>query len=200
MAQFENITKTGILSAQNELVEFGLSENLWQGINGYSSSNGIYTINSAVSTSGWGSGFSLKDHIFPYGTYYRVSMDVKVPSAHRIQIDINNKTPSTITAWSGNDNDIVGQRTGTSFNIPADVWTTITWGSINLNPNNTTHSDLYVYDNVGLITSGDSATVQWQMKNPKYQLGFITSATEGIFNKASFTKSGNIYANDFYEI
>lgn len=198
MAQFENITKTGILSAQNELIEFGLSENLWQGINSYSPSNGIYTINSAVSTSTWGTGFSLKDHIFPYGTYYKVSMDVKVPSAHTIQIDINNKVPSGVT-WAGNDHDITSQRTATTFVIPANTWTTITWGGVNLSTANTGQWDLTVYDSVGLRTNGDSATVQWQMKNPKYQLGFMTSTAEGMFDKASFTKSGRIYADQFYE-
>lgn len=198
MAQFENITKTGILSTQNDFIEFELSDNLWQGINNYSPSNGIYTINSAVSTSTWGTGFSLKDHIFPYGTYYRVSMDVNVPSAHIIQVDINNKVPNGVN-WSGNDHDITSQRTPTTFNIPANTWTTITWGGVNLSTANTGHWDLTVYDGVGLRTNNDSATVQWQMRNPKFQLGFMTSTAEGTFDKASFTKTGRVYANNFYE-
>ena len=196
-----NINKKGILTAEDQIIEFGLSNLTFKGFNNYISgsytlSNGIYTINSPVVSSNWGSGVHLKDHILPYGTYYRVTIEVKVPSAHTLVIDINNKVPNGVS-WSGNDHDV--QRTATTFNIPANTWTIITWGSANLSTSNTGYWDLAVYDGIGLKTSGDSAAISWQIQNPKYQLGSIINTTEGIFNKASITKTGHIYANEFYE-
>ena len=145
-------------------------------------SSGQYTIVSPVSTSSWGTGFNITNGfvIVPYGAIYRVIMEVYVPTNHNIIVDINNSVPSGATIQGGNDND--ANRTGTLFTIPATTWTTITWGSQNLHEKNTTKADISVYDGIGLVTTADTASVTWNIRNPRIFIGYNTRTAPGISN------------------
>ena len=193
--------KTGIVST-GSVIESGMLSgyNYISGakFNNYNSgsitgpTDSKYTIVSAVTSSTWGAGFSIPNIILPYGCVYRVSMEVYVPTAHGIQIDINNSVPSGITIQGGNDNDNGSLRTGTYFSIPANTWTTITWGSTNSHANNTQHVDISVYDGIGLRTDSDTAAITWYMRNPRFYVGFNTKDTTGV-------ASNIIYTSDIYE-
>lgn len=184
-----------------ELIEADLSTaNFFPGFQNYNSgsfsfdsSSNKYNIVSAVTTSTWGSGVSLisnKIHV-PYKMVYRVILDVYVPTAHSIQIDINN-SPASGTIQGGNDND--ANRTETLFNIPAGTWTTISWGSQNIHANNTNGVDIIVYDGIGLKTSGDSASITWNIRNPRVYIGYSPA-----FTNVSMSPT-NIKSNYFMEI
>lgn len=179
---------------------FNGSQNFFGGFSNYNSgsytvSNGEYTITSPVTSSSWGSGVSLNNGyiIVPYGCDYRASIDVLVPTAHTIVIDHNNSVPSGITVWSGNDNDNTSKRTRSTFSIPANTWTTITWGSNNSHASNTNKVDISIYDGIGLVTSADTATVTWKIKNPRVYIGYVGENLKRITSTA-------IYSNNFYEI
>lgn len=158
-------------------------------------SSNQYTVTSPVNTSTWGSQITLTNNakiVVPYGCIYRVMLDVQVPTQHTIVIDINNRAASG-TNWSGNDNDLSSQRTATTFTIPANTWTTITWGSANMHASNTNKEDIYVYDSIGLRNSSDTAATTWYIKNPRVYLGF------NLQEKASISES-TMNATQFYEI
>lgn len=154
--------------------------------------DGKYTITSSVTSSTWGAGFYIGENkiLVPYGCMYRVMLEVYVPTAHGIQVDINNSVPSGVTIQGGNDND--NGRTGTYFDIPANTWTTITWGSTNSHTNNTQHVDIAVYDGIGLKTASDTESTTWYMRNPRFYIGFNTKDTTGI-------ASNTIYTSNIYE-
>lgn len=185
-----NIIESGMLSGYNYLSGATFKNYNSGTITG--PTNGKYTIVSAVTSSTWGAGFNLPNIILPYGCTYRVSMEVYIPTAHGIQVDINNSVPSGVTIQGGNDNDNGSLRTGTGFSIPATTWTTITWGSINSNEKNTQHVDISVYDGIGLKTASDTAAITWYMRNPRFYIGFNTKDTTGI-------ASNTIYTSDIYE-
>ena len=158
-------------------------------------SSNQYTISSPVSSSSWGSQICIPNDgkvKIPYGCLYRISMEVQVPTAHNIVIDINNRA-SGGTNWAGNDNDLTSTRTATTFSIPANTWTTITWGSSNAHASNTNHEDILVYDYIGLVNSSDSAATTWYIRNPKINLG------RNIYTNAGVSKDTN-RATQFYEI
>ena len=190
-----SISKTGIFFHQNFIENQAGYQNIkfTNGASTVSYNNGIYTVTSPVSTSTWGAAFSITRNsvIVPYGANYRIELEVNVPTAHDIQIDINN-IPRTDAAWAGNDNDLVSKRTGTGFSIPANTWTKITWGSINEHANNTNKDDLLVYDGIGLKTSNDTAAVIWQFRNYKAKI---------YFNENTIASIGKTIANsnNFYE-
>ena len=171
------ITKRGIVS-NSSIQEKGLSStNLFPGFSyynsgsySYNSSENKYTIVSAVTSSTWGSGVNLttgKIHV-PYKMIYRVILDVYVSTAHTVVIDINNY-PESGTIQGGNDNDT--NRTNTTFNIGANTWTTITFGSQNIHPNNMNGTDIIVYDGIGLRTANDASSVTWYIRNPRVYVG-----------------------------
>ena len=199
-----NITKQGLWISLSDFIENGSSGfNNFQktGFSNYNSgtftvANGIYTVTSPVSTSPWGSGIYITNGkiLVPYNCIYRVKIEVNVPTAHRIQVDINNSVPSGVTIQGGNDNDLGSARTTTSWNIPANTWTTIEWGSKNAHASNTTGVDISVYDGIGLITSADSAAVVWQIRNPQIYIAYNDK------DKVGVDKAGFVYSNYFYEI
>ena len=195
--------KTGIVET-NKITENGMGTYNFLSLgkfDNYSSgtitgpSNGKYTVTSPSGANAtWGAGFSITNGqiIVPYGCIYRIKMEVFVPTAHGIQIDINNTVPSGVTIQGGNDNDNGNLRTSTYFSIPANTWTEITWGSINTNEKNTHHVDISVYDGIGLKTNADTAAVTWYMRNPRAYIGFNTKDTTGV-------ASNTIYTSNIYE-
>lgn len=157
----------------------------------YTKDGTIFTITSAVTSSTWGSGISVPQQIIvvPYGLSYRISFEANISTAHNIQIDINNLCGSV----SGNDHDT--GRTATTFSIPANTWTTVTWGSSNLNTTqNPDQLDIIVYDGIGLKTSEDSTAITWIIRNPK----FIVYKND--LSIASIEKNNIVHSNIFYEI
>ena len=189
-----SITKTGLWTSSNFQENYGNWTTITS-FNNYNSGSysglGTFTINSAVTSSSWGSGVSIPTGpiVVPYGYSYRITFDANVSSAHTITIDINN----TCGSVSGNDHDT--GRTATSFSIPASTWTTVTWGSSNLNTSqNPDQLDIVVYDGIGLNTANDSATISWTMRNPK----FIIYKNE--LTVASIGKDGTTHSNIFYEL
>lgn len=199
-----NITKQGLWISLSDFIENGSGGfNNFQktGFSNYNSgtftaANGVYTITSAVTTSTWGSGVFITNGkiLVPYNCIYRVKMEVNVPTAHGIQVDINNSVPSGVTIQGGNDNDLTSARTTTAWNIPANTWTTIEWGSKNAHASNTTGADISVYDSIGLVTSVDSAATIWQIRNPQIYISYNDK------DKAGVDKAGFVYSNMFYEI
>lgn len=136
----------------------------------WDATNKVYNITSAVTSSAYGSGISIPRVLtVPYGATYRVSFQVYVPTAHSFQIDINNVVESG-TAWNGNDNDNSSARTAVKFTVEANTWTTITFGSINNRDLNVNKIGIIPYDGIGLVTSGDTGPVTWQMRNLKLSL------------------------------
>lgn len=184
----ESIIESGMLSGYNYIsgATFG---NYYTGtITG--PTDGKYTIVSpAGSNATWGCGFAIPYITVPYGCTYRISMEVYVPTAHNITIDINNTVPSGVTIQGGNDNDNGSLRTGTTFSIPANTWTTIRWGSTNSHTNNTQHVDIAVYDGIGLKTASDTEATTWYMRNPRFYVGFNTKDTTGVASNTIYTSS-----------
>lgn len=128
-----------------------------------------YTITSPVTTSSLGSGFNLRYGTYPvpYGSAYRVSAEVWVPSAHNIVIDYNNSP----NLGAGNDNDNTSKRLANTFSIPANKWTKIVWGTENSRDINTNKVAIYPYDGVGLYTANDTASIVWKIRNIKFEIG-----------------------------
>lgn len=188
------ITENGTLQGYNFL-SAGKFDN-YSGGSITGPSNNQYTITSpGGANASWGAGFSIRNGqiIVPYGCLYRISVEVYVPTAHGIQIDINNTVPSGVTIQGGNDNDNSTLRTSTYFSISANTWTTITWGSVNTNSKNTQHVDISVYDGIGLRTNADTSVTTWYMRNPRAYIGYNEKNLFGI-------DTGNIYSNSIIEI
>lgn len=190
-----SINKNGQLDT-SLLIENGYGLQNIQFTNGESTvtyNNGIYTVVSKVTSSNWGSTFSILRNsvIVPYNASYRIELEVNISTAHNIVIDINN-APCTVATWSGNDNDLTTSRTGTVTSIPANTWTKIMWGSTNAHASNTTQDLLAVYDGIGLYTANDSSSITWQFRNPKAKI---------YFNEKTLASIGQNYinSNNFYE-
>lgn len=134
----------------------------------YDISTNTYTITSPVTSSSWGAGVHLKDPqiTVPWGSSYRCSFEVLVPTAHNIQIDYNNYLSDNTN--TGNDND--SGRITTYFSIPANTWTKIVIGATNANSANVGKASLIVYDGIGLQTDKDSASVTWYIRNVKSEI------------------------------
>jgi len=121
----------------------------------------------------WGSGFAFpadasRRAVIPYGAEYRCSVDVLLPVDGRIVVDMNNYA-EVGTSWAGNDNDNSNRRTATAFNVKANVWTRISWGSENTRDANAGKQAIYVNDSVGLLPQ--SAAVTWHYRGLKVELG-----------------------------
>lgn len=147
-----------------------------------------YKITSRISSSIWGVGIAIPHKIFEvkFGETYRVSMEVYVPTEHKLRIDVNNEDLYSIN-YNGNDNDNYSTRLSTQFTIPANTWTPVCWGTSNndieKNPNKLA---LYPYDGAGILTTDDTEQTVWYIRN------FTISVDK---NVASPT-----FANNFYEI
>ena len=121
----------------------------------------------------WGSGFAFPSDaahcaVIPYGAEYRCSVDVLLPVDGRIVVDMNNYAKSG-TGWTGNDNDNTNKRTSNAFNVKANVWTRLSWGSENTSDANTGKQTIYINDYVGLLPQ--SAAVTWHYRGLKVELG-----------------------------
>lgn len=121
----------------------------------------------------WGSGFAFPSDyahraVIPYGAEYRCSVDVLLPVDGRIVVDMDTYVESG-TSWTGNDNDNMSKRTPTIFNVKANVWTRLSWGSENTSDANTGKQTIYVNDSVGLLPQ--SSAVTWHYRGLKVELG-----------------------------
>ena len=191
-----SIAKTGVWTSHIFQENYGeyFPLRLFNGYNGGNcskTSDNLYTITSPVSSSTWGTGLNIQQNslLIPYGYTYRISFEVNIPTTHNIRIDINNLCGNV----SGNDHD--ASRTAIDFSISANIWTTIIWGSSNLNTTqNPDQLELNVYDGIGLVTTNDTASTVWTVRNPK----IIIYKDE--LNIASIGKNGITHSNNFYEI
>lgn len=131
-----------------------------------------YTITSPVSSdTDWGTGIKFNNKAkIPYGKTYRVSVEVYLPADGHIVVDFNNSLASGSIA-GGNDNDNGSARTNSRFNVKANTWTKLVWGSANTHSNNTNKVDILIWDGIGLITANNSGNTIWYLKNPKIELG-----------------------------
>lgn len=121
----------------------------------------------------WGSGFAFPSDdahhaVIPYGAEYRCSVDVLLPVDGRIVVDMNTYAKGG-TGWTGNDNDNTSKRTANAFNVKANVWTRLSWGSENTSDANTGKQAIYVIDSVGLLPQ--SSAVTWHYRGLKVELG-----------------------------
>lgn len=196
-----NLSKNGNVEVTNQVVENGCMQGSELKLVSYNNgsitgpTDGQYTIKSPIVPSSWGCGFYIAEYrvMVPYGYIYRVEMEIYVPTAHDIQIDVNNSVQSGYSAWNGNDNDNAGLRTPVYFSIPAKTWTKLRWGSSNTSEKNTNHVDIYVYDGIGLVTSSDTESpTTWYMRNPKVYVGTNERTLFG-FNRE------DIYSNSIIE-
>ena len=128
-----------------------------------------------TASTNWGSGFAFPADaslhaVIPYGAEYRCSVDVLLPVDGRIVVDMNTFA-EVGTSWSGNDNDNINRRTANvpAFDVRANVWTRISWGSENTNAANTGKQAIYVNDTVGLLPQ--SSAVTWHYRGLKVELG-----------------------------
>lgn len=192
-----SIQKTGVITTplfvENEHIEqsFPGFNNYYSGTYTYSSTDKKYTVTSPSGSNSWGHGVQLQGIYLPYGVWYRVSMEVYVPTQHSVQVDVNNYAVG-VSSWAGNDNDVVGSRSYSLGTIPANTWKEISWKACNKNANNTSQVDLCVYDGLGLVTTNDTASTEWYIRNPKIEFFYASNNKFGISNNA-------IYANEFIE-
>lgn len=175
-------TQTGLNNAinnidigGNNLIRLGgLAKNTATDMS-YDKTTDTYTIVSPVGSSSWGYGVCVlydNNHqvLVPYGRRYILSFEIKVPQALSINIDVNCYATSG-SNWSENDNDNVGQRKLSSYNIPANTWTRVWVSWENSNSNNTNKVDLFDNSAIGLVTSNCSSPVTWQIRRVKAELG-----------------------------
>ena len=147
-------------------------------LSAYDSSFNGYTITSPKGSGTWGNGFKITGGRFavPYGEYYRVSMEVWVPTEKAFAIDFNNDI-SGGGAWNGNDNDDDGYRFVSPSNhiLPANTWTKVSWGTRNTHSKNTNKVPIYPYDGFGIVTTNDTSSTTWKIRNFKIEYGNETS-------------------------
>lgn len=72
-------------------------------------SGNVWSITSPIGSSGWGTGVNISYFEVPYECWYEVSVELNIPTAHSIQVDVNN-APINGSAWNGNDNDNISNR------------------------------------------------------------------------------------------
>ena len=192
-----SIQKTGIVTTplfvENEHIEqlFPGFNNYNSGTYTYSSTDKKYKIISPSGSNSWGRGVQLKSVYLPYGMWYKISMEVYVPTQHNLQVDVNNYAVG-VSSWAGNDNDAVGSRSYSIGTVPANTWKEISWKACNKNTKNTSQVDIGVYDGLGLVTTNDTASTEWYIRNPKIEFFYDLNNKFGISNNA-------IYANEFIE-
>lgn len=165
-----------------------------------------YTITSPVSSNTeCGTGIKFNNNAkIPYGKTYRVSVEVYLPADGRIVVDFNN-APASGTITNGDDNDNESERTNNSFDVTANTWTKLVWGSANTHPYNANKKvDILIYDGIGLITANNSENTIWYLKNPKIELGNKATdwtpapedVDEGINNAQSSADKANTNASN----
>ena len=172
------LKKTGQLSvynvAENQKNMFSIkniSATQWD------NENNQYISTSPVNSSTYGvEGFTMNNVFVPYGFKYIISVEVYIPTAHRLSLDINNNVGWTpgVTDQPGNDHDMQDKRTKSNLNIPAATWTTVTWsaqntkvsteGGSNANPDKL---PLQVWDTLRLYTVDDTEPTTWYIRNCK---------------------------------
>ena len=152
------------LSPLGELVGYNYASKI-----SFDKDSNQYAISSPVVSSHWGSGLQFNNKaVIPYGKTYRASVEVYVPVASKIEVDVNN-SPVSGNAWNQNDNDNSLTRVCGSMSIPANTWTKIWWGSSNTDSNNTNKVGIKIYDGIGL--SGNTSTTTWYIRKPKIEIG-----------------------------
>ena len=145
----------------------------------YDEKTDTYTIVSPVSDSTWGVGVKIgitNKVVIPYGEYYRISMEVYVPTTHTLAIDYNNySNDSSVASWNGNDNDLSSARLAGTASIPGGKWTKVVFGSQNAHASNTSKAAIYETSTFGIRTSADTEPVTWYIRHPKVELGTTVS-------------------------
>ena len=145
----------------------------------YDEKTDTYTIVSPVSDSTWGVGVKIgttNKVVIPYGEYYRISMEVYVPTTHTLAVDYNNySNDSSVASWNGNDNDLSSARLEGTASIPGGKWTKVVFGSQNAHASNTSKAAMYETSTFGIRTSADTEPVTWYIRHPKVELGTIAS-------------------------
>lgn len=136
----------------------------------FTQAGNLYTITSPIESSDWGRGIAISAIKVPYGCWYEASMEIKIPTAHNIQVDINNYFEDKSTP-NGNDNDLSSVRGFIgSKSIAANTWTSIKWYTQNARDINVDKLALCVYDGLGVVTTNDTESIIWQMRNPKFRI------------------------------
>lgn len=194
-----SIQKTGVVTTslfvENEHIEqpFPGFNNYYSGTYTYSSTDKKYTVTSPSGSNSLGHGVCIKTNnvYLPYGVWYRISMEVYVPTQHSLQVDVNNYAVG-VSSWAGNDNDNSDSRSYSLGIIPANTWKEISWKTCNISAKNTTQADICVYDGLGLVTTNDTDTTEWYIRNPKIEFFYASNNKFGISDDA-------IYANEFIE-
>lgn len=152
----------------------------------YNEKTDTYTIVSPVSDSTWGVGVKIgttNKVVIPYGEYYRISMEVYVPTTHTLAVDYNNySNDSSVASWNGNDNDLSSARLAGTASIPGGKWTKVVFGSQNAHASNTSKAAIYETSTFGIRTSADTEPVTWYIRHPKIELG--TTASQWCPNSA----------------
>lgn len=145
----------------------------------YDEKTDTYTIVSPVTDSTWGAGVKIgttNKVVIPYGEYYRISMEVYVPTTHTLVVDYNNySNDSSVANWNSNDNDLSSARLAGTPSIPGGKWTKVVFGSQNAHASNTSKVAIYEESTFGIRTSADTEPVTWYIRHPKVELGTITS-------------------------
>ena len=145
----------------------------------YDEKTDTYTIVSPVSDSTWGVGVKIgttNKVVIPYGEYYRISMEVYVPTTHTLAVDYNNySNDSSVASWNGNDNDLSSARLAGTASIPGGKWTKVVFGSQNAHASNTSKAVIYETSTFGIRTSADTEPVTWYIRHPKVELGTTVS-------------------------
>lgn len=145
----------------------------------YDEKTDTYTIVSPVSEFTWGTGVKIgttNKVVIPYGEYYRISMEVYVPTTHTLAVDYNNySNDSSVANWNSNDNDLTSARLAGTASIPGGKWTKVVFGSQNAHASNTSKVAIYETSTFGIRTSADTEPVTWYIRHPKVELGTTTS-------------------------
>lgn len=141
--------------------------------------DGVWTITSPAGISDWwGTGMSMTSGTIsvPWGKSYTVSMEVLVPTKHSFGIDVNN-TVASGGNWNGNDNDDSNKRIwNNNKDIPANVWTRLSWTATNSSVKNTNKVNILPFDNFGILTSSDTSTITWKVRNIQVELSNAPTA------------------------
>lgn len=145
----------------------------------YDEKTDTYTIVSPVSDSTWGVGVKIgttNKVVIPYGEYYRISMEVYVPTTHTLVVDYNNySNDSSVANWNSNDNDLSSARLAGTVSIPGGKWTKVVFGSQNAHASNTSKVAIYETSTFGIKTTTDTEPVTWYIRHPKVELGTTAS-------------------------
>lgn len=142
------------------------------------------------SVSEWGSTAAINTNCnsVPFGSYYRVSMDIYIPTAHTVRVDTNNY-PASGSAWNGNDNDLISGRRY-SFPVVAGQWAHCYIIGYNNDALNTNKVALRVSDRIGLQTRNDTAATTWWIKNYKFE-----TSQSSDFSTVAVTSEKTVYDN-----